>query len=562
MSGDVRLIGEKDRNTIATDAKLQHASIAKIVKEKDFESLQKFGCVQGIAEALNTDLQNGIPGDEEDVSSRSTVSALLTTQAPVRGFFKLVLQSSNNYIIILLLVSAVLSIGFGIKEEGPSTGWYEGAIILFVIIILVVAPSIRDLWLQDTQSHAVRQTSAAGAIKVEVLRGGLPREVAICDVVSGDVVCLKRGSVVPGDGLFVSGEFLVLDDGRVATINEKRPFVFCGSKVVGGNGRMLVTSVGMDTAWGELMNKVANTPNRAHLPAQLDKVSTGTQIIGLSISILILVVLFSRFMIERDDNHSGRPDLKGKPTASKEIMNLIEKIVMKPSGRISILTTSLAIFLIGVVEGIPLFVTLSISYWNKKTLSGKATAQGILGCVTMGSVTTICTDKTGVLTLNTLEVDKCYIGDEVIETDDYVTGIDTHVREALCNGISTPLLMPSNPHSSSTEDPLLSADFNLGAEYEILRQNRTILETKELSTNEEGSGVLMRKGSTENEGDMCLHWKGPAATILAMCSHYNDNKGQTKVMDEHSILVFNQIIEGMQSRHLKRQDHCICLQTD
>ncbi|KAK9933858.1 hypothetical protein M0R45_021032 [Rubus argutus] len=169
----------------------------------------------------------------------------------------------------------------------------------------------------------------------------------------------------------------------------------------------------------------------------------------------------------------------------------------------------------------------------------------------MGSVTTICTDKTGMLTLNTLEVDKCYIGDEVIETDDYVTGIDTHVREALCNGISTPLLMLSNPHSSSAEDPLLSWAVNLGAEYEILRQNRTILETKELSTSEEGSGVLMRKSTTENEGDMCLHWKGPATTILAMCSHYNDNKGQTKVMDEHSILVFNQIIEGMQSRHLK-----------
>ncbi|KAK9933857.1 hypothetical protein M0R45_021031 [Rubus argutus] len=362
VSGDVRLIGEDERSTIATDAKLQHASIAKIVKERDFESLVKFGWVQGIAEALNTDLQNGIPGDKEDVSSRRTVGALLTTLAPARGFFKLVLQSSNNYIIILLLVSAVLSIGFGIKEEGPSTGWYEGAIILFVIIILVVAPSIRDLWLQDTQSHAVRQTSAAEAIKV--LRGGFPREVAICDVVSGDLVCLKRGSVVPGDGLFVSGEFLVLDDGRVATTNEKRPFVFCGSKVVSGNGRMLVTSVGMDTAWVELMNKVANTPNRAHLPAQLDKVSTGTQIIGLSISILILVVLFTRFMIERDDNHSGLPDAKG-PTASKDIMNLIEKIVMKPRGRISIITTSLAIFLIGVVEGIPLFVTLAISYWNK-----------------------------------------------------------------------------------------------------------------------------------------------------------------------------------------------------
>ncbi|PRQ28238.1 putative calcium-transporting ATPase [Rosa chinensis] len=378
FSGNVHLIGEDDGSTAATDAKLQHTNIEKMVTEKDSESLEKFGGVQGIAEALNSDVQNGIPGNEEDVRSRRPVSALLTTQAPVQGFFKLLLQSSNNYIIFLLLVAAVLSIGFGMKEEGPSTGWYEGAIIAFVIIILVVAPSIRDFWLQNPQSHAMRQTAGAIKMEVEVIRGGSPCEIPICDVVSGDIVCLKRGSTVPGDGLFVSGKFFVLDDGTVATIYEQKPFLFCGSKVVGGSGRMLVTSVGMNTAWGELMNKVANTPDRAHLPAQLDKVSTGTQIIGISISILILVVLFSRFMVEREDNHSGLPDLRGKPTASKEIMNLIEKIVMKPSGRISILTTSLAIFLVGVVEGIPLFVTLAIRYWNNKTLSGKATAQGTL----------------------------------------------------------------------------------------------------------------------------------------------------------------------------------------
>ncbi|KAL6200874.1 hypothetical protein ACLB2K_024589 [Fragaria x ananassa] len=546
VSVDVHQIGEDDGSPAATDVK-QHANIATIIEEKDYESLHKFGGVQGIAEALNTNLQNGIPSDE-DVSSRRRVGAPFNTEPPVQGFFKLLLQYSNNYIIFLLLVAAVLSIGFGMKEKDPSTGWYEGAMIVFVIIILVVAPSIRDLWLQNPQSHATRQTAGTITSVADVIRGGSPCKVPISDVGSGDIVRLKRGSTVPGDGLFVSGEFLVSDDGKVATINDEKPFLLCGSKVVGGNGRMLVTSVGMDTSRGALMNKVTKTPNQAHLPAQLDKVSTGTQIIGISISILILVVLFSRFMVEREDNHSGLPDGK-PPTTSKEIMNLIEKIVMKPSGKINILTTYLAIFLVGVVEGIPLFVTLAIRYWNKKILSGKATSQGTLACVTMGSITTICTDKTGVLTLNAPEVHKCYIGDEVIETD-YVTGINPRVREALCNGISTPLLT-ANPHCNSTDDPLLSCDdFNLGMQYEILRENCTILETKGLSTNEEGSGVLMRS-SPNNEGDMHLHWKGPATTILAMCSQYNDNKGETKVMDEQSILVFNRIIEDMQSKYLK-----------
>ncbi|VVA30664.1 PREDICTED: calcium-transporting ATPase [Prunus dulcis] len=545
VSGDVHL----SRDNTASDAELQHANVAKIVKDEDFVSLQKFGGTRGIAEALNTDLQNGIPGDQEDICRRRMVNALSTTQAPAPGFFKLLLQSCNNYTIVLLFVAGLLSIGFGIKVEGLRTGWYEGAIIMFAILIHVIAPSIRDFWLENSHNYnAVIQTAGMSKNVVEAFRGGCPCELSVSDVVPGDLVCLKRGSVVPADGLFVSGEFLVLDDGMETTIDDKKPFMFYGAKVVSGNGRMLVTSVGMDTALGELMNRIAHTPNRAQLPAQLDKMNTRTQIAGLSISILLLVVLFFRFLLEKKDYSSGLPELKGKPAASKEIMNEMGKILMKPSGQISILTTALAILLVGVVEGIPLFVTLAITYWNRKTLSGKAIAQGILACVTMGSVTTICTDKTGVLTLNSLEVDVCYIGNEVIEND-CVTRIDTRVREALCNGICTPLLKPSSSCSSS-EDPLLPWAANLGMEIEILRQSHTILEAKELRTNEEGSGVLMKK-SSDNEGDMCLHWKGPATTILAMCSHYTDSRGTTKVMDAQRRLAFNHIVEHMQSKHLK-----------
>ncbi|CAL9015015.1 unnamed protein product [Prunus brigantina] len=539
VSGDVPL----SRDSTASDAELQHANVAKIVKDEDFVSLQKFGGTRGIAEALNTDLQNGIPGDQED--RRRMVNAPSTTQAPAPSFFKLLLQSCNNYTIVLLFVAGLLSIGFGIKVEGLRTGWYEGAVIMFAILIHVIASSIRHFWLENSHNHnAVIETAGMSKNVVEAFRGGCPCKLSVSDVVPGDLVCLKRGSVVPADGLFVSGEFLVLDDGMETTIDDKKPFMFYGAKVVSGNGRMLVTSVGMDTALCELMNRVAHTPNRAQLPAQLDKMNTRTHIAGLSISILLLVVLFFRFLLEKKDYNSGLPELKGKPTASKEIMNEMWKIFMKPSGQISILTTGLAILLVGVVEGIPFFVTLAITYWNRKTLSGKAIAQGILACVTMGSVTTICTDKTGVLTLNSLEVDVCYIGNEVIKND-WVTRIDTSVREALCNGICTP-----SSSCSSSEDPLLPWAANLGMEIEILRQSHTILEAKELSTNEEGSGVLMKK-SSDNEGDMCLHWKGPATTILAMCSHYTDSRGTTKVMDEQHKLAFNHIVEHMQSKHLK-----------
>ncbi|KAK7844507.1 hypothetical protein CFP56_010790 [Quercus suber] len=104
--------------------------------------------------------------------------------------------------------------------------------------------------------------------------------------------------------------------------------LFYGAKVIDGEGRMLVASVGMNTRFGY------PCPEKTPLPAQIYKVNKGTQIFGLSISILILVVLFLRFMLLKEDIKSSLPDLKEKPKAVKEIMDAIEKIVMKPNGRL------------------------------------------------------------------------------------------------------------------------------------------------------------------------------------------------------------------------------------
>jgi magnesium-transporting ATPase (P-type) len=374
----------------ASNAELQQENIARMVKEKDLNSLQNFGGIQIIAKALDTDLENGIRGDEQDMRSRRIASTLSTAQAPKQGFFQLLVTSCNSYIIVLLSVSAVLSLGFGIKEEGWRTGWEEGVLIIVAIIILVLDPWLRDFWLEHSQKTSPKQKPLE---LVQVFRGGCPQKVSIGDVLVGDIVCLEGGTQIPADGLFISGEQLLKlnYDGLESTIDDRNPFLFYGAKVIEGTGRMLVTSVGMDTTWGQLMKQVTQALNdKAPLPAKLDRVSTGLQIIGLSISILILIVSFLRFELGKEDFGSNHPDFKGKPTASKEIMDAIKRIVIKPNGKTSTLTTSLTMLLVGVTEGIPVVITLAITYWNRKMLSDKATAQEPWACLTMSSVTTIC----------------------------------------------------------------------------------------------------------------------------------------------------------------------------
>ena len=302
----------------------------------------------------------------------------------------------------------MLLLGFGIVMKSPND-WHKGVITILFIMVLVVIHSLRELWLERSRQMSRRQNTSEMhqvEVEVEVIREGSSQKVSISDVLLDDIVCLERGSLVPADGLLVSGEYIKLDDDLDSTINNENPFLFYGPKVIDGKGRMLVTSVGMNTTLGDLLNKVTyGALNKTPLPVQLDKLNTGIQITGLLLSILILVVFFFHFMLEKKRFHFNLPDLKGKAIASKEIMDTIKNIFLTPNGKFNTFSTSILTFLFGVTEGIPFVVTLAIGYWNKKMLFGKAIVQEPLACLTMNSVTTVCIDKSGWRSLNPVEVD-------------------------------------------------------------------------------------------------------------------------------------------------------------
>ncbi|XP_062088130.1 calcium-transporting ATPase 12, plasma membrane-type-like [Humulus lupulus] len=545
----------------ATDAKnQQNASIAEIMKTKNLVSLNQFGGVKGIAEALNTDLEAGISGDQEDLNLRTAqtnsdnpITGQATEAIPSPSFFRILRNHCNDVaiIIMILFIAAGLSIGFGMKIDGAKTGWYEGFFIIVAIIILVVAPALRD-HLQLKRSRRDRPILLEEK-SVSVYRGNTEQKVYASELVQGDVLLLETGCLVPADGLFIRGEFLVVHDGLESTVDEEDPFLFHGFMVTHGSGRMLVTTVGEGTEFSKLMSSAAasaQTPDRTtRFPAQLDRLSRFTQIIGLLLSVIILVVLFVRFML---DNHfysdPDLPQFKGKPDTSYEFMNIIERIVMKPRGNIGAnIVALLTAAMVGVVEGIPFIITSVSILWRKKMLPKEAYSdQGLLGSVIVGSSTVICTDKTP---LNPADVSMCFIGTEEVfqTTRSNLSGIQKSIREALGIGICAPLVLPSSPRK---EDPLIPwASSNLEIELDTLWQSNRVMKIKRLSPNEEGSGVLMKENTAT--GNMSLHFKGPALTILGKCSNYYDMNGNTRRLDDSEREVFEKNIEEMQSRDLK-----------
>ncbi|KAF9664396.1 hypothetical protein SADUNF_Sadunf16G0014200 [Salix dunnii] len=520
-----------------SDIKLIHENIASIVTGRDLDSLHAFGGAQGIAEALGTDLENGIPGEGEDLRRRRANAEYKTPVPAARNFLELLMKSSNRYTIFLLIVSAALSLGFGIKEEGPGTGWYEGVIIILAIIILVIVPAARDFLGQNLVNMLEEQKQywRKRDMEVNVLRAGKRLKITALDLVIGDIVSLERGCPIPGDGLFVSGEHLKLDGSSHSVVHENNPFLFYGAKVIEGEGNMLVTSMGLNTTLGAMISKAS----KRRLPVQLHKLTNRTEIAGLATSILIFVVLFLRFKLRKEIEGSSMPELKGQQK-TKDVMEFIKRIVWKPNGKISTLTTCLTTFLVGVVEGVPFFIRLAIFYWNKKIPSTKAVVQEQLTGVTMGSVTVICIDKTSWLTMNPLEVDECWIGETVIRED---SAIPEQVKDAICIGIST-------CSSNDQESLIYWCARKCGMNMESLKRRYTISEMKELSPGDEGNGVLVRQ-KEGNETMKFLYWKGPAPKTLKMCSRYYNSEGKVMDMDTEKRSAFEKIINKMQSKDLK-----------
>jgi hypothetical protein len=237
--------------------------IKTLVKEKDKECFRRLGAGAGIAAKLASDAQRGIRGDDADVRRRKEAFGDNAYPKPKpKTFIGHFLEALTDVFLVALLVCAAVSTGFGIKEHGLKDGWYDG-VGIFLAVFLVSSVSAAGSYSQSKRADKLARESAN--IAVTVIRAGRRSDVAIFDVLVGDVVILKIGDPVPADGVFLEGYGLQVGEsgmlGEPTGIDvdaQNNPFLAAGEKVVHGHGRMLVTAVGIDTVLGELMNTGEN----------------------------------------------------------------------------------------------------------------------------------------------------------------------------------------------------------------------------------------------------------------------------------------------------------------
>lgn len=535
-------------------SKIDQKTLANLTKHKDLQQLRGSGGVDSIASALGTDLENGIHGDEEDLVNRHEAFGTNTyKKPPSQGFLHFVWEAFKDFTILILLFCAALSLGFGIKQKGPKEGWYDGGSI-FVAVFLVIAISSLSNYRQSRQFEKL--SKQGNNIKIEAVRSGRRQHISIYDIVVGDIVCLKIGDQVPADGLLVDGHSLQIDESsmtgesdHVGIDHNENPFFISGTKVADGYGRMLVTSVGMNTTWGEMMSSVSrNTDEQTPLQARLNKLTSSIGKVGLAVAFLVLVVLMVRYFTGHTKDESGKREFNGSRTSVNDVLNAMVRIV----------AAAVTIVVVAIPEGLPLAVTLTLAYSMKRMMADQAMVRKLSACETMGSATTICTDKTGTLTLNQMKVTKFYLGKNPMEHG-AISEIAPNLLTLIQQGVALNTTGSVYQHSSSilnfeisgspTEKAILSwAVMELNMDIKKLKQSCTILQVETFNSQKKRSGISIR---SNEDNKVHVHWKGAAEIILGTCSHYYDASGNQTTMDSEAKIKFEQIIQSMAASSLR-----------
>jgi Ca2+-transporting ATPase len=310
---------------------------------------------------------------------------------PVREpLWKKYLKNFDNPIIRILVIAVVISAMVAIIQGG---GFLETAGII-IAILLATGISFFNEYRSSREFDILNAHRDDMAVKV--IRDGRPASIPSRDVVVGDLILIEAGDAVPADGWTLASEALFTDDSSFTGESEPVPKdvrarVLKGTFATAGKGRMIVSAVGDAAQMGVIAATLGiDHATRTPLEHKLEELARLISTFGYSMAVLILGTLLVRGMILGE---LTGPDLS---TANHILTYIMAAVV---------------IIVVAVPEGLPMSVTLSLSLAMRKMTRANCLVRRLIACETIGSATTVCTDKTGTLTKNQMEVVASPAGD-------------------------------------------------------------------------------------------------------------------------------------------------------
>ena len=434
--------------------------------------------------------------DSEVSKSRQEHGENTLTPPKRTPLWKLYLDKYKDPIIKILLVAAVISLALACinGEFIESVG---------IILAIVLATTI-GFWFEMDAAKKFNVLTALGEESpVKVRRDGKVVEVARKDIVVGDVVIIEVGDEIPADGTLIESTDLQIDESSLTgepiitkhadPAKNDTEATYASSKVLrstmvmNGRGTYQVTEVGDATEIGKVSRASTEiTAVKTPLNLQLDKLAKLISKFGIGISVAAFIIFLTRDIVLDSEGIWASTDyLRMAETVLQYFMMAVTLIVM------------------AVPEGMPMAVTLSLALNMRRMLKNNNLVRKLHACETMGAVTVICTDKTGTLTQNKMQVAdmKQYDADEALFRSAIALNTTAHLDEEGGKGIGNP-----------TEVALLLWLEKNGVDYRALRKDEDIEAQLPFSTERKymatigkigGKRILMVKGAPEIVASFC-----------------------------------------------------------
>ncbi|ETM54210.1 calcium-translocating P-type ATPase, PMCA-type [Phytophthora nicotianae] len=541
--------------------------------EHQAEQLAKLGGITGVATSLGVNITQGLnTNDSADLKRREdTFGSNYIPPPKAKGLLELMWEAFQDVTIIVLTISGVLSVILAITVgDHPDTGWIEGACIIFAVLVVTMVTAIND-YQKEAQFRALNAVKEDE--KIKVIRNGVPAEVSKFGLVVGDIVRVDLGDIVPADGIVFDQKELKLDESAMTgesdlmVKNTENPFLLSGTKVMEGLGKMLVVCVGENSQAGIIKKLIlgkdkdkekakakeaekksapsaaATTPlpapstaangtveqkeeydngeTQSPLEAKLNRLTILIGKLGTTVALLVFIIMSIRFSV---DTFTGDDKKEWK---AKYVSEYLQFFIV-----------SITVLVVAIPEGLPLAVTISLAYSVKKMLTDNNLVRHLDACETMGSATTICSDKTGTLTTNRMTVMQIWIGGQEFTSASQATDeMSESTRDVFCNGVcinSTAEILPAKvaggqpEHTGNkTECALLQFVRDCGVDYPNVRANTEVGHMLTFSSKKKRMSVVVKRSASTCR----IYTKGATEVVLGLCSKMKRLDGSVASLD-------------------------------
>ena len=358
--------------------------------------------VEDVADKLDTSIDNGLT--ESEVERRINICGLNELQETKKiTAWEIFFNQFKDFLIYLLFFAIAVSIIIGIYElsTGGEPSEFLDALVIFVILIV---NAILGFYQEYKAERALESLKEMAPHYAKVIRGGIVKQIDVCEVVPGDVLQIDEGDKIPADARLIKAYSLYADEAILTgesqpvekdlkiyeektMLADRKNMVFSNTIITRGNGKAIVVRTGMKTEVGKIAEKIQEEePEKSPFQKEVDNFGKK---IGIIIIIICAIVFITEVVL-----------IFGFPTGGgSEIESLIDAFKVAISLAVS-----------AVPEGLVVVITVVLSIGMRKMADRNALVKTLTAVETLGRLNIICSDKTGTLTKNEMTVRKVFLG--------------------------------------------------------------------------------------------------------------------------------------------------------